>query len=581
MGGAGGFFRRFIALAGGYWTGEEKWTARWLTFSLVILTIAQVASPIMLNVWSERLFDALEQKDMQRFVFMIGMLGLIILGNMTVTTLHLAQKRKLQVGWRAWLTHRVMNDWMVDGRQYQVNHLPGEHDNPDGRIAEDARISTEYAFDLAHSLFYAVLLLISFTNILWVLSGTAHVVLGGVEMDIPGHLVWVAVIFAAIGTSVAILLGRPLVWAVNNRQTHEANFRFGLVHARENAQSIALLHGETDERRRFRRLFRSLWDAWDIQTRALIHIFLFTSGWSVLSTAFPVLIAAPRYIAGTITLGVLMQTAQAFQQMESALSWPIDNMSKVAEWKASVERVLSLFTPLQALKHHTTDLQGIGIGSAEDQSLSFEHLSICKPDGKQVIAPFSFRLEPGERVMIDGEPTAAVMLFKAVAGLWPWGGGDVHLPAGTEVCFMTQRPYLPIGTMRDALCYPAPPDTHDDDAITTALKRVKLAHLCSHLNEVAHWEHTLTLNEQQRLGFARILLHRPGWLFIEEATDALGIEGEDEMMALLQEEFPQAAVLTISHHSSIEAHHQRKLLLKVDNRGHVRVSECPITPRAA
>ena len=259
---------------------------------------------------------------MQRFEALNGILFLIIVGNVLVTTTHLRVKRRLQVAWRQWLTYRVFREWMSGGRQYLLNLMPGDHDNPDGRIAEDIRITTEAAIDLAHSLFYS-LLLISFTQILWSLSGPVLTTLGGLEVPFLGHLVWLAVIYSGVGAVVARALGKPLVRAVDRRQTDEANFRFGLVHARENAMAIALLYGETGERRHFRSLFRRVVQAWDGQTWVLTKLMYFSSSWSVLSMAFPFLVAAPRYIAGTITLGMLMQTSQAFGQRTAALFWPI------------------------------------------------------------------------------------------------------------------------------------------------------------------------------------------------------------------------------------------------------------------
>ncbi|HIJ62992.1 MAG TPA: ABC transporter ATP-binding protein/permease, partial [Rhodospirillaceae bacterium] len=231
-----GFFLRFILLAGPYWRSDEKWTAIGLTLALVVLTICQAASPIVLNFWNQQLFDSLEQRQMGRFVILVGALGVIILANLAVTTTHMVVKRRLQIGWRQWLTANVLNSWMTAGRHYQVTHIAGDHDNPDGRIAEDIRVTTEAALDLAHSLFYCLLLLFGFTEILWSLSGDPEFVLGGLTFHLPGHLVWVALVYAAIGSSVAVWLGRPLVRAVNNRQTCEANFRFGLVRAREHSE---------------------------------------------------------------------------------------------------------------------------------------------------------------------------------------------------------------------------------------------------------------------------------------------------------------------------------------------------------
>jgi len=557
------FGQRFRSLAGAYWSSEEKWKARGLTAALVLLTVAQVVSPIMMNLWSQNLFDALEQKALDRLPLLIGALTLIIVANMTVTTTHLNFKRKLQMGWRRWLVKKILDEWMADGRHFQVTYMPGEHDNPDGRIAEDARISTEYAIDLAHSLLYCILLLISFTKILWGLSGDAWLEWGDLSIYVPGHLVWIAVLYAAVGTTVAMLLGRPLVKAVNARQTNEANFRFGLVRVRENSEAIALLHGEPDERRRFTDLFKAVAEAWKRQTSALVHIFLFSSSYSVLSSAFPVLVAAPRYISGSISLGVLMQTAQAFQQMEAALSWPIDNLSRGAEWRASVERVLGLHEALQALETEIArdDDKRIRVATGERAVLAFHDLTVSSPRDEIVITDFSSEFALGEHVLISGDPGAAIKLFKAVAGLWPWGHGQIELPSDGDVFFMPQRPYLPIGRLRSAVSYPAGPTAFEDDLLKAALERVGLEHLYSRLESTEAWEKVLTAAEQQRLGFARLLLHRPSWIFIQEATDAIDPVGEADFMQLLQEEFTEAMVLTVGHHPGLDAYHQRKLVL--------------------
>jgi putative ATP-binding cassette transporter len=558
-----GFIGRFFRLAGPYWRSDQKLKAWGLTAGLVVLTMAQVTVPIAVNQWSQRLFDALEQRSVQTVLLMVGMLGCIMLGNMVVTTLHLNVKRNLQLGWRRWLTKTILDDWMRDGRHYQVTHMPGEHDNPDGRIAEDIRITTEYAVALFHSLLYCLLLLISFTEILWTLSGPAEFSIGAYQFYIPGHLVWIALLYAAVCTSIALLLGRPLVWAANKRQTFEANYRFGLMRARENSEAIALIHGDSDERRRFVDLFRGVAEAWDRQTRALTHISLFTAGYSVLSNAFPVLVASPRYIAGTISLGVLMQTAQAFQQMEGALSWPIDNMALGADWKASVERILGLRTALSQLEEEVThgDGERILVATADRPALLFQDVSIANPDGQLVIHGFSAEIGHNERVLISGDPGAAIKLFKVVAGLWPWGRGRVELPNDASIFFMPQRPYLPIGSLRNSLIYPAAPKTFDDVHIMAALEAVGMAQLTGRLDERQSWEKVLTAGELQRLGFARLLLHRPNWIFIQEATDGLDPDGEEDMLRLLQAEFPTATVITVGYHKSLEAYHQRKLII--------------------
>ena len=556
------FFRRFLRLAGPYWRSERKRTARWVTLAVVVLTVAQVAIPVAINLWSERLFDALEQRAMAEFLALVGVMGLIILSNVAIVTTHLWVKRRLQVDWRAWLTQQLMEEWMDAGRHYQLTLIPGDHDNPDGRIAEDIRIATEYAVDLAHSLFYCILLLVSFTQILWGLSGSPHLEAWGFALYLPGYLVWVALFYAAAGTAATVLLGRPLVRAANWRQAQEAHFRFGLAHAREATLSIALLRSEPSERRRLGDLFREAIGAWDRQTVALRNLYLFSSSWSVLSQAFPVLVAAPRYISGTITLGTLMQSAQAFQQMVGALAWPIDNLPKVAEWRASAERVLGLHGALGRLREHLAagEEGQIRLEPATQPELVFRDLAITRPGGEVLLENLSAAIKPGEHVLVTGDRHTASTLFDVVAGLWPWGRGRVELPEGVAMFFLPRRPYLPVGSLRAALTYPRNAQMPADSVIQGALRRVGLDHLTGRLDDTQNWDAVLTSGEKQRLGFARLLLRRPRWIFIQEATEDLDPEAEQAMMQLLQEEFPQAAVVTIAGRGGLEPFHPRTLL---------------------
>ena len=557
------FFRRFVRLGGTFWQSQQKWRARTLTAMLVALTVAQVLIPVAINQWSLRLFDALEQRALRQFVLLIGALAVIIAANALVTTTHLRVKRRLQVDWRGWLTGRVLDEWLSSGRNYHVSFVPGEHDNPDQRIAEDIRIATEFAIDLAHSLIYCVLLLVSFTKILWTLSGPPDVQLGAASIYLPGHLVWVALIYASVGSAAAVLLGQPLVRAANRRQREEANFRFGLVRARENALSIALRRGEAEERRQAGNLFEGAVRAWNRQTAALSNLFLFSSSWSVLSQAFPVMVAAPRYIAGVITLGVLMQTAQAFQQMIAALAWPIDNIPKVAEWRASVERVLGLHEALRVLEEQFVprDRPTIAIERSDRPVLAFRDVAIADARGQELVGCFSAEIAEGERVLISGDRSTAVTLFKVVGGLWPWGHGQVELPSGGPIFFMPRRPYMPTGPLRGVLTYPPTGRPVDDASIQDALRRVGLGQLIARLNEAGEWEQLLLAGEKQRIGFARLLLQRPRWIFVNEATDALGSQGEAEMVRLLEREFADATVVTIGHNGTLEAFHRRRLVI--------------------
>jgi len=558
------FFKSFWRTAGGYWSSEQKVKVRLLTLALVILTICQVGVPVALNRWMRWLFDALEQRAMHQFAQLSWILLIILVSNVAIVNLHLRIKRRLQIGWRDWLSRKVEHDWMMKGRHYQLAFLPGPHDNPDGRIAEDVRNATEYAIDLGHSLFYDLLLLLSFTQILWSLSQAPYLVIDDVPYYVPGYLVWLAVVYAGMGSSIALYLGRPLIRAVDRRQTSEADFRFSLSHARENALGIALAGGERDVRRRFYELFAGVTSAWDGVTRALANMFFYSSSWSVLSQVFPTLVVAPRYIAGLITLGVLIQSAQAFQQMVGSLSWAIDNLGKVADWRASAERVIGLADAVERFDELVcaTSGQPIQVVHSERPVLAFRDFATTTPTGEPQIQSMNVEIGEGERVLMTGETSAGSTILKALAGLWPWGDGTIELPDNPKLFFMPPRPYLPTGTLRDAIDYPVSDPAPDDATITAALQRVGLDDLVRRLDENSNWHQALTVEAQQRLGFARLLLKRPDWIFMEEAADTLDPVGQRAMIDLLRTEFPNDTVLAIGHGGALAGAETRRFLLE-------------------
>ena len=557
------FFIQFIRLAGPYWNSENKTTIRGLTLALLLLTILQIAISVIITVWSADLFDALDQRSMSRFFTQIGLIILIFIANVAVTVTHLVVKRRIQLDWRGWLTDKLIGQWMRDGRHYLVTHIPGKHDNPDGRIAEDIRISTELAIDLIHSFFYSVMLLLSFTEILWDLSGLVVLDLGLVEIPIQGHLVWIALIYAASASMLGWWIGRPLTKATDARQTVEANFRFALVKARENSLAIALIHGERHENPHFHRLFGHIIDAWNLQTKAWGKIMLFVSGYSVLSMAFPILVSAPRYILGSITLGALMQSAQSFQHMVSALSWPVDNMGRVAEWRASVERVLGLTAALDQLEKEIRK-QGphrIHLVKKDQSVLRFDNLCLSRLDGIVCISCLNEEIRPGERILISGNAFSGNKLFKAIAGLWPWGEGTIELPDDEPLFFMPPRPFLPTGRLREAICYPSSVSDFTQLEMETAFELARVKELLPQLDEEGDWEKALEREQQQRLGMVRLLLQRPKWIMMQEAFDSLDPDGEVEMIRIINQRLPNSALLTITKQPTIQAMHDRHIEL--------------------
>jgi putative ATP-binding cassette transporter len=564
MQGQDGFFIQFLRLAGPFWNSENKAVIRKQALVLIVLTVLQMALAVIITEWSAALFNALEQHSMSGLFAQIGYLVLIFAASMAVTAMHMKVKRHLQIGWRSWLTERVIGQWMNKGRHYLVLHIQTmEHDNPDGRIAEDIRIATDEAITLFHSLFYSLLLLISFTSILWELSGAFILDLGVFKFPVYGYLVWIAIIYSALASVLGWWASRPLTLTTNAMQTVEANFRFGLVKARENSQAIALIRGETNEKKRFFDLFQNITTVYDRQTQAWANILLFNSGYGVLSMAFPILIAAPRYILGSITLGALMQSVQAFQQMSAALSWPVNNMAGIAQWRASVERVLGLVKALEDLELEIArpDPQRILLEKPDKSVLSFHDLCISQLDGKVMICGLNAEIRPGERVLISGDAFTGARLFKAIAGLWPWGRGRIELPDGDPMFFMPPRPYLPDGTLRAAICYPSPPESFSSAPIDELLKLAGLEELLGQLEQTDAWEKVLTREQQQRLGLVRLLLYRPKWILLQEAFDSLDPDGEVLMLRIICQQLPDAALLSITNQPTAAAFHHRKIIL--------------------
>ncbi|MDA8485676.1 ABC transporter ATP-binding protein/permease [Pseudomonas resinovorans] len=543
-----------------YWNSEAKWKARGYTVALLLLTLAQVALVIWTNYWNRALFDALEARSLNRLMMQIGTFVVILLLTVGVTAMHMRVKRWLQLDWRRWLTARLVDKWMTRGHHYQLQQTRGEHDNPDGRIAEDIHVVTESAISLTHSLVYSLLIFSTFANILLTVTGSVQ--FPGTGLMVPGYMLILAVAYAGAGTVFGMLLGRPLIRATNKLQSAEADFRFGLAHARESSESIALMQGEEAERRSSTSHFAELGHRWYRQTMAYLGIVSFSSGYGVLLPVFPILVMAPQYISGAMTLGVLMQAAQAFHQLTSALSWPIDNLAELARWRASADRVMSLYNDLQDLDDQAAEPQHrICVAQSQQAEIVLRDLCIATPDGQVLIEGLNVVIQRGERVLISGDPAVTIGLFKVLAGLWPWGHGEVWLPAGPAICFLPQRPFLPVGSLCEALSYPQPAGTFAAGAMLHALESAGIAWLAKRMEESDNWQSVLPLRTQQRLAIARLFLQQPTWVFIEEASSAFETRDEEDFMDMLHRELPDSTLLAISFQSGLERSYQRRLLL--------------------
>jgi vitamin B12/bleomycin/antimicrobial peptide transport system ATP-binding/permease protein len=559
-----GFLFQFIKLAGPFWSSENKFAIRMDTVFLIVLTALQIYLAVVITEWNADLFDALEQHLMSGILALIGTLILIFIANIAIATMHIIVKRRLLVGWRLWLTEKVVSKWMHKGRHYQITFMAkNNYDNPDGRIAEDIRIATEEAIAMAHSLFYSLLLLGSFTKILWTLSGTVIFDVGMFSFPVVGYMVWISIIYSLCASILGWWMGKSLTEATNARQTEEADYRYVLIKAQENSSAIALIKGEEAEQKRFNISFQAIIETYAQQTAAWKQIQIFSSGYSIISMALPILVAAPRYIIGVITLGTLMQSVQAFQHMVSALSWPANNLPEIANWRASVERVLGLVKALEELDHDIScsDPGQICLKKSQKSVLRFDNVTIANIEREPLSSPINCEIKAGERILISGHASTGAMLFQAVAGLWPWGSGNIEVPADEALFFMPSHPYLPTGTLSQAIFYPKNIQLFNRSDVEKRLTQTGLKGLVKLLDQSKPWEQILSREQQQCLGLVRVLLHRPKWIFIQEALDSLTPDGETQMLDLLINELPDAAILSITNRPTAEAFHQRIIKL--------------------
>src|SRR5262245_24073103 len=528
-----------------------------------------VGIALWLNIWNRDFFNALEKRDTSQLVEQLYILAAIVVSAGVAVAIHLHIRRRLQINWRSWLTHMTARRWLYSGRQYQLGLLADEIDNPDGRIAEDIRVSTELAVEFAQSILQCVLQLITFLSVLWVLSGSLPIAIGSTEFSVPGYMVWAAVLSALFGSILTYALGRGLIEAGNIRQAREADVRSVLIRARENAEGIALMRGEADERTRLRGAMLDLHAAWHGQTRGQGSLALLTSSLAYLAPVVPLVVALPRYLAGDLPLGGLMQTAQAFSNVQWALSWLIDNFPRFADWRASADRVVHLHDALHDLEDtaETPDGERIEVVPGETDRLILREVGLSRPDGEALVAEAEVEIRPGERVLIRGQSgSGKSTIMRAIAGVWPWGRGSVELPRG-NMDFLPQKPYFPLGTLREVLLYPETPPGIEDEDLRDALHKVGLDHLRGRLHETERWDHILSGGEQQRVAFARVLIHKPAWVFMDEATSALDEPGQANIMRLLAEELPDTAVVSIGHRPGLEAFHTRELVLEPGKEG--------------
>jgi len=560
----GAFNRAFLAalwrLMRPYWFSEERWIARGLLGLVIALNLGDVGTSVWYNGWNADFFNAVQDKNAAQFWHEMLIFCPLAVISIVIDVHRYYVTQLLVIRWRRWLTDRYVGQWLSHRTYYRMELASRDTDNPDQRIQEDLASFPSQTLGLAMDFLNQATTLVSFLTILWRLSGAFSFSIAGASVSVPGYMLWVALLYAGAGSWITQIIGRRLAVLRFQQQRYEADFRFMLVRLRENAEGVALYNGEADERATLWQRFTQIVDNWYRIIGLTRRLYWFTYFYSQLAGVFPFVVASPHYFAGIITLGVLTQTADAFGQVQGALSWFINAYTDIADWKASTDRLISFQHAMAEAEALDADGAGIKVAETEGADIELEQLELGLPGGRPLMRGVSARIAPGEKLLVSGPSGAGKStLLRAIAGIWPYGAGKILRPRLGRLLFLPQRPYVPIGSLRHAATFPAAPGSFKDSEIAEMLQACLLGAYAGALDESHQWDRRLSPGEQQRLAFARALLQRPDWLFLDEATSALDPAMEARLYGLLKERLPQTALVSVAHRQSLEAFHSRRL----------------------
>jgi vitamin B12/bleomycin/antimicrobial peptide transport system ATP-binding/permease protein len=547
-------------LASPYFSSEDRWAGRLLLAAVIAIELSIVGITVLLNTWNNVFYNALQDRNWNAFVYQLGYFCVLAAAFIFLAVYQLYLNQWLQIRWRRWMTRHYLDHWLAGANHYRMQLLGDAADNPDQRISEDIAQFIASTLNISLQLLNSLVTLLSFMIILWTLSAAAPLHLFGVTFNIPGYLLWAALIYAVAGTALTHLIGRALIALNFQQQRYEADFRFNLVRVRENSEQIALLTGEHAERDRLLLRFGNVVANWmAIMTRQKKLTF-FTASYAQASVVFPFIMVSPAYFAGVVQLGGLMQSANAFNRVQDALSVFVSLYRSLAEWRAVIERLSGFDQAVAAARAAAVTPPVIEIAPSGGAAITLKDLAVRLPNGVPLVNANDLTIDAGDKVLVTGPSGAGKStLFRALAGIWPFGSGTVTVPKGAKLMMLPQRPYFPIAPLADAVAYPAEPGTFDSARVAEVIAAVGLPALAPRIEEEAHWNRMLSLGEQQRLGVARAILLAPDYLFLDEATASLDEPAEAALYELLEQRLAHTAIVSIGHRATLAAFHRRRL----------------------
>lgn len=543
-----------------WWHSEERWSARGLFALIIALNLLMVYISYRVTEWYNTFWNDLQNYHASAAWHELLVFVILVTPYIIAAVFQTYFTQMLQIRWRRWLTTRYLDAWLARATYYHMQVLGDGTDNPDQRIADDLSSFTSQTLNIVIGVLTSITTLVAFLAMLWGLSAQVPIPWHGAKILIPGYLVWAAVIYAVAGTVLTAVVGRPLINLNFNQERFQADFRFSMVRLRENSESVALYKGEPRERDHFLSRFSSLFsNFWQIMRRTR-RLNWWVSGYGQAAVIFPILVSLPAYFAKAIQIGGIQQIASAFGQVQGALSFIVNSYTGLASFHAVVDRLRFFEQSMNKIRTiHETNYK---IERADGPRLRVADLSVSLPDGRDLLRDLNLSIDRGRRLLIMGPSgSGKSTLVRALAGIWPFGEGRVELPEGEVALFLPQRPYLPLGSLRDTLLYPFGAPATDERELRSTLSLAGLAPLGDHLSESRLWAQVLSLGEQQRLAFARLFLQRPAWVFMDEATSALDEPAEGQLYTILMRELPRTAIVSVGHRSSLKGFHEMKLTL--------------------